>query len=176
MIGLTRKTDYALVALARLANPGPAAPQDSAGPRAPWPDHTEPSQSPVSVRQIAKEYELPLPQMMNVFKALQRAGLVRSARGARGGYFLADRPDQIKLISVVEAIEGPVQLTLCCEDETATQNEPCSCTITQRCPITTSIHKLNQRIAAFLGTITIQDLMTREVDVLLPTVGMSALR
>lgn len=168
MIGLTRKTDYALVALARLADPEspPASLRKGLAP---------PLQCPVSVRKIAKEYDLPLPQMMNVFKALQKAGLVRSVRGPRGGYFLADQPDQIRLISVVEAIEGPIQLTLCCDAETATPNEPCLCTITHRCPITTAIHRVNQRLAAFLSTITIQDLMTREVDMLLPTVGMSAL-
>ena len=152
MLSLTRKTDYALVALAKLADAGS--------------DGNE----RLSVRQIAEEYSLPLPSLMNVFKDLQRAGFVHSSRGARGGYCLAARLNQINLISVIEAIEGPTQLTLCCEDDEP--DEPCvSCTIIDHCPITNSMKKINDRITEFLSKITVQDLMDSEVNVLLSSVG-----
>ena len=67
---LTRKSDYALLALSRLDLEGPDA-------------------SPVSARHIADAYDLPLPIMMNVLKDLAGAGLVNSKRGATGGYYLS---------------------------------------------------------------------------------------
>ena len=152
MLSLTRKTDYALVALARLAEAGPE--QDK----------------PVSVRQIAEEYSLPRPLLMNIFKDLQRAGLVRSTRGAHGGYELAESSEQIHLASVIQAIEGPMSLVICCDEQEA--DAPCSsCTLVDRCPVTVAMRQVNQRMVEFLRQITIRDLMTREVDVLLPNVG-----
>ncbi|MEE8286410.1 MAG: Rrf2 family transcriptional regulator [Gammaproteobacteria bacterium] len=149
MLGITRKTDYALVALARLAEA----------------DSPRPQSRPISVRRIADQYSLPLPQMMNVFKALQQAGLVRSTRGAQGGYILADRADRIKLLSVIEAIEGPIHLTMCCQEE-ETDGEPCvSCELIDRCPVTEGTRKLNMNIIALLSQITIRDLMDSHVDV-----------
>ena len=144
MLRLTRKTDYALVALARLAGADRG--------------------SPVSARRIAEEYRLPLPLMMNLLKNLQQAGFVRSARGARGGYYLADRPEQIRLVSVIEAIEGPLQLTVCCEDEP--EDAPClSCALTPRCPITMAMRHVNARIANFLSPISLRDLMESTIHV-----------
>ena len=151
MLRLTRKTDYALVALARLANADPDR------------------GSPVSARRIAEEYRLPLPLMMNLLKNLQQAGFVRSTRGARGGYYLADRPEQIRLASVIEAIEGPLQLTVCCEDET--EDEPClSCALAPRCPITMAMQHVNSRIADFLSQISLRDLMESIIHV--PAAGL----
>ena len=148
MFGLTRKTDYALVSLARLAQSG----SDSA--------------TPISARQVAEEYSLPVPQMMNVFKDLQRAGLVHSQRGAQGGYCLAHRPDRIRLISVIEAIEGPVCLTMCCEEVKPKEvSDLCCCALVSRCPVTQGTRRLNEQIIGFLSQITIQDLMRTNVDV-----------
>lgn len=155
MISLTRKTDYALVALAKLAEAETV--QDR----------------PVSVRQIAEEYRLPLPLLMNVFKGLQKAGFVRSTRGAHGGYDLAKSPDRIKLLSVIEVMEGPVRLALCCEEgEREDILEPCiSCQALERCPISTSMRKVNDRIIDFLGAVTLEDLMGCKIDVFVSNVG-----
>ena len=157
MLTLTRKTDFALLALARLAEGG----YDGG--------------VTLSTRQIAEEFSLPLPHLMNIFKCLQRAGFVRSTRGAHGGYELAHRPEQIKVVSVIEAIEGPVRLASCCEEE---QQDPSdlSCTAVSRCPITGSMRKIHERIIEYLSNITIEDLITSEVDVLLSDVGTSAAR
>ena len=70
MIVLTRKTDYALVAMAHLA-------------------HHPGEEGISSARDIADRYHVPLPVLMNILKTLNREGLVISVRGARGGYRLA---------------------------------------------------------------------------------------
>jgi len=153
MLRLTRKTDYGLVALARLAEAQDAGEQ------------------PLSARQVAQEFGLPLPLLMNVFKDLQRAGLVHSTRGARGGYELADRPERIDLVRVVEAFEGPVQVAVCCEDEAP--NEPCpACALTPRCPTTAGVRVVNEKIIGFLKGVTIRDLMKAAIDVPIQDVGL----
>lgn len=146
MLCLTRKTDYALVALAALAELG------------------ESQDTPLSTRRIAERYSLPLPQLMNVFKDLKRADLVQSIRGARGGYALVDGPEKIDLIRVIEVMEGPVRLTMCCDDKT--DQDPCvACTQIRQCPVTLGIRKLNELMIAFLSRITLRDLMESNIDV-----------
>jgi len=165
---LNRKTEYALVALARLA--------EGAADR-----------QPVSAREIAEGYELPVPVMTNVMKALQRAGLIDSVRGAGGGYLLARAPQQITLASVIQSIEGPVHLTLCCEDEDhghahaqhqpnghATDDpdsdEPCAaCRVLQNCAITESMRAFNDLIVDALNRITLSDLVAGRLKLSITT-------
>ncbi|NQU76949.1 MAG: Rrf2 family transcriptional regulator, partial [Planctomycetes bacterium] len=74
MLSLTRKTDYALLALTHLA--------------------AEPA-AVISAREMAEQYCLSQPLLMNVLKQLSASGLVSSVRGARGGYTLAKSAEQI---------------------------------------------------------------------------------
>ena len=146
MLGLTRKTDYALVVIAALAE------ADAGEAR--------------SAREVADAYGLPVPQTMNVLKDLQRAGIVTSTRGLHGGYRLADDVAEILLLRVVEAIEGPVRMALCCGDEEEPGGEPCvSCDTITTCPVTAGTRRLNDRIVGLLSGISIRDLMEPHVDV-----------
>ena len=151
MIGLSRKSDYALVALAQLAE--------------------QHGTTLVSARRIAETYALPLPVLMTVLKRLHRAGIVSSVRGSHGGYTLAQVPRQITLAKVIDAIEGPVQLTRCCRE-----NDPdgcMTCQIIPQCPVTNAIRQLNQRITAVLEGVTLDDLIHSRVAV--PTTFVGAL-
>ncbi len=151
MLSLTRKTDYALVALAHLAR------QKATGGQ------------PLSARCIADEYSLPRQLLMSLLKSLHRAGLVESTRGVRGGYDLARPSRQITVAQVVEAIEGPARLTPCCADEEP--GEACNmCAITERCPVTHAIRELNGQIADHLRNVTLQTLLDMEHGGKLPRV------
>ena len=96
MLSLTRKSDYALVALSYLGQ-----------------QHALAQETPVSARRIADQFGLPLPLLMNILKALSHAGLVTSTRGPQGGYVLSQSPEEISILDVVNAIEGPVRVALC---------------------------------------------------------------
>jgi Rrf2 family protein len=147
MFGFTRKTDYALVALASLA--------EQAAPDAPQ-----------SARAISERYGVPLPLLMNVLKNLVGGGLVRSTRGAKGGYALARPPAGISVHDVVSAIEGPVSVTVCCDPAEA---EPCQeCGVEIRCPITHSVRHLNDRIQGYLREVTLEHLMRDPGEVFVP--------
>ena len=140
---LSRKTDYALVALGRLA-------EEAAG-----------AQRPLSARQIAEQYNLPLPLLMNILKDLHRSEIVCSRRGAAGGYMLCCHdPAEVSILQVIEALEGPVKVALCCDDEPAEGREPCSaCRVMPLCPNVTPMQRLNDKVRDFLSKITLRDLI-----------------
>ena len=61
---------------------------------------------PVHIKAIADEQSIPLSTLTQVLLKLKGAGLVRSARGSAGGYWLARPPEEIKLGEVLTAIDG----------------------------------------------------------------------
>lgn len=65
---------------------------------------------PTSVRDIAERTGLPQPYLEQIFQALKGAGLVRSKRGAGGGYTLARPAADIRLSEIVSAVDGPIVL------------------------------------------------------------------
>ena len=62
------------------------------------------------------------PTVAKVAKRLQSAGLLETRRGATGGYQLLDRPEDISLVHIVEAVEGPIAVNGCVD---GTQ-DPCA--------------------------------------------------
>jgi Rrf2 family iron-sulfur cluster assembly transcriptional regulator len=66
------------------------------------------AEGPTSVRDIAERTALPQPYLEQILLALKGAGLVRSKRGAGGGYVLARDPQEITLASIVSAVDGPI--------------------------------------------------------------------
>lgn len=145
MFTLSRTTDYALVALARLAQ------------------QRHDNGEPMSARQLSDEYGLPLQSLMTILKQLHRASILNSRQGVHGGYLLAASPEDVRLIDVIEATEGPLKMTLCCEED---EEEACTaCRVMVKCPITVPIRRLNDRINALLEEVTLADLMESEVDV-----------
>src|ERR1043166_5803505 len=63
---------------------------------------------PVKGERIAQAQEIPLKFLENILSDLRHAGLVRSQRGAEGGYWLARAPDAIFIADVIRAVEGPL--------------------------------------------------------------------
>lgn len=68
-------------------------------------DHLEEAE-PLQIRQIAADQQIPDRYLEQLLSVLRKAGLVRSQRGSRGGYFLARAPWQITLLEVISCIEG----------------------------------------------------------------------
>jgi Rrf2 family protein len=64
---------------------------------------------------LSAKTNLPEPTVAKVLKLLTRGGLIVSARGVNGGYRLTKAAEEISLASVIQALEGPVQLTACVE-------------------------------------------------------------
>ena len=65
------------------------------------------SESPVRLREVAERQKLSLGYLRQLVMPLEAAGLVRSVRGAKGGYFLARPADEITVAELVGLFEGP---------------------------------------------------------------------
>lgn len=65
------------------------------------------------ISEIAEEQEVPRSYLSKIMQHLVRAGLVKSRRGAKGGFFLARAPEEITLRQAIEAVEGPIFLNVC---------------------------------------------------------------
>ena len=63
---------------------------------------------PIKGEQLASAQGIPLKFLENILGELRLAGLVRSQRGAEGGYWLARPADDITLADVIRAVEGPI--------------------------------------------------------------------
>lgn len=87
---LSCKTEYALLALIELA-------------------HQFPRGEPLQIRQIALQQQIPDRYLEQLLATLRRMGLVKSQRGAKGGYILGREPWQITLLDVIMALEGREQ-------------------------------------------------------------------
>ncbi len=68
---------------------------------------------PVTMSKICQEQDLPRQYMVKLFTALGRASLVHSRRGRSGGYTLTRSPEEISILDIIEAVEGPLALNLC---------------------------------------------------------------
>ena len=85
---VSAKVDYALRAGVELAQAEPGRPMKG--------------------ERIAQAQEIPLKFLENILGDLKHAGLVRSQRGAEGGYWLARPADELNLAQVIRAVEGPL--------------------------------------------------------------------
>ncbi|MFH1680069.1 MAG: SUF system Fe-S cluster assembly regulator [Candidatus Eisenbacteria bacterium] len=68
---------------------------------------------PRTARDVASQVGLPLPTVSKILKALSRAGILVSHRGARGGYGLARPSEEISIAEIIRALEGPIAFTEC---------------------------------------------------------------
>ncbi len=128
MLKLSKKADYALIALRHLAvNDGGRA----------W-----------SAADIAKMYGISGPLMAKVLQRLARSGLVEARQGSGGGYTLARDPAQITALDVVRSIDGPLAITSC-----FTTHGECDQSLT--CTIREPLRRVNESILAMLDQMTI---------------------
>ncbi|BDH62398.1 Rrf2 family transcriptional regulator [Ureibacillus massiliensis 4400831 = CIP 108448 = CCUG 49529] len=80
-------------------------------------------EGPVPLRQIAEEKNLSEAYLEQLVSPLRIAGLVKSVRGAYGGYLLALPPDKISAADVIKVLEGPIQPVEGIEEEESPQRE-----------------------------------------------------
>ncbi len=82
------------------------------------------AQQTVTAQEIAERRRIPEKYLVHILLQLKRAGLVRSQRGAQGGYLLARTPEEVRLLDVVEAIDGGILDPLPVEDSASDALRP----------------------------------------------------
>ena len=63
---------------------------------------------PMKGEQIGTDQQIPVKYLENILSELRQSGLVRSQRGADGGYWLAKDPDDVAIADIIRAVEGPL--------------------------------------------------------------------
>ena len=72
----------------------------------------------VLAARVSKEYDIPLEYLLKILQQLVRANVLRSKRGPRGGFFLARPAEEINLLEVIEAVDGPIMSHLHLAEQT----------------------------------------------------------
>jgi len=84
-------------------------------------------QGPQPLKAVAEQQRMPEQYLEQLLGHLRREGLVRTVRGAQGGYQLADAPENITVGAVIHALEGPVVLSDCiAREDTCPQCGACA--------------------------------------------------
>jgi FeS assembly SUF system regulator len=106
-----------------------------------------------AARDLALQTQIPEPTASKVLKKLARAGVVISQRGAKGGYSLARRPEQIGINEVIEAIEGPIAVTQCSDESTDS-----FCEYETNCGVRANWQRINLAVQGALSEISLADM------------------
>ena len=131
LMQVSRKIDYALRAVIYLS--------------------LQPGGRAVPVKEIASRRRIPRKFLEKIIQDLIRADLVRSQRGAHGGYTLARMPEQVTFRDVIEAVDGPMALNICV-------NELHDCSVLSSCNMQRIWQEGQRRMLEYFGDTTLADL------------------
>jgi len=109
----------------------------------------------VLVKDVARRQEVSERYLEHLFLSLKTAGLVKSVRGAHGGFTLARAPDKIKLMDIISVSEGPLALVDCVVDASV-------CPRSSKCATRDLWRELQSAMGAVLSSQTLQDLIERQ--------------
>lgn len=137
MIRLTRLADYAVVLMAHMA---------------------EQPEGVHSASGISAITQIPAPTVSKILGTMARAGILTSHRGLNGGFSLALSPVNITLAAIISAVDGPIALTNCIEDDHA------DCDILGSCRMRGYWQKINLAVRGALENITLAELSTPVLD------------
>ena len=134
-IGLMRLTSFADYAVVILA----AAARHPAGAR-------------LTAAGLAEETGVPVPTAQKLMGRLASAGLLTSARGTGGGFVLARAADGISLADIIEAVEGPIAMTMCVD---AARHD---CALEQACHVRPHMGVVNGAVRGALQSVSLASL------------------
>ena len=133
MLRLSKKADYALLAMRHLA--------------------ARADRGAMSARELAEEYAIPPELLAKVLQKLVKARLLASHQGIKGGYGLGRAPAQISVADVIQAVDGPLTVTACSPDDH-------SCDQYSKCNIRDPLWRIKDRIVTALASTSVAELAT----------------
>jgi len=142
MLRLSKKSDYALMSMKHLA--------------------TRSDGAAASAREMSEAYSIPLELLAKVLQRLVRARLLVSVQGTRGGYRLGRNAALISVADVIQAVDGPVTVTACSEDDH-------NCDQYTKCSIRDPLWKIKNRILESLNTVSVAEMAADETPAPVPT-------
>lgn len=109
---------------------------------------------PVSIKTIAERQNISDYYLEQLFSGLRKAGLVKSIRGAQGGYILARKPQDISASDILNILEGPIEISDCILDDESHSCDRASC-----CSTRLLWRKISDSVNNVINTTTLQDMV-----------------
>jgi Rrf2 family protein len=110
--------------------------------------------SPVFLKDIARLEEISEKYLSQIIIPLKARGLVNTFRGAHGGYILSRPASQIKLLDIIESLEGDLSLVDCVK-------QPDMCNRASECVTHDIWNKMSSLLQDYLGSVNLEDLMKK---------------
>jgi Rrf2 family protein len=114
-------------------------------------------QGPMPLRDLASRQEISAKYLEQLLIPLKGAGLVKSVRGARGGYMLAKDPTEIDLYEIVRSLEGPLAPVECVQD-------PQYCDRVGGCTVHLVWGEMGTMLVDFLSNMSLADMVERQKE------------
>ena len=108
---------------------------------------------PIMVREIAAHQDISERYLEHILNTLRAAGLVRSTRGAKGGYELARKPSDIRLGDIITSLEGTMDIVDCTGSD--------ECPMISQCVMCQIWNEIKLSIEEILNNLTLQELVAR---------------
>lgn len=107
----------------------------------------------LSATELAGETGVPLPTAQKLMGQLAGSGLLTSARGVSGGFALARPSNEISLADIVEAVEGPIAMTICSNND-----GPSDCALDAHCRVKPHMGVVGNAVRGALGAVSLTEL------------------
>lgn len=117
---------------------------------------------PISIKNVAERQEISEHYLEQLMGQLRKAGLVKSTRGAQGGYFLARSPKDVTVGDIIRVMEGPIAPVDCLLS--TQKNDPHYCKKCEKCVAKGVWEKVAASISDVLDGITLEDLCRSEIN------------
>ena len=111
----------------------------------------------LSAAELAEETGVPLPTAQKLMGRLAASGLLNSARGAAGGFSLARPMSEISLAEIIEAVEGPIAMTVCTGHDGVSD-----CALDARCRVKPHMNIVSNAVRGALGAVSLQSLASNQ--------------
>ena len=132
MLKLSKKTEYAIIALMAMTNGN--------------------SEKLYTSKELSQRYNIPPEIMGKVMQSLAKNELIISHQGVKGGYQLSKDLSDINIVSVITAVEGPLKVVDC------VAVDDCECNQLNSCNIKGPMEMIQSELHEFLGNISIKSL------------------
>lgn len=132
MMRFSKKVEYALIALLHIAK--------------------KTNRELTTARELSDKFSISLELMGKILQSLVKSRLIVSVQGVKGGYYLSQPIERIKISSVVTAIDGPIALTDCLAN-----GKSANCGREKNCLIRKSMEDIQKKLENLLDEITLRD-------------------
>ena len=140
MLRLTKKVEYALIALLHMSE--------------------KRNNELTTAKELSRYYHIPQELMGKVLQQLSKRNFIHSVQGVKGGYRLEKPLEKVKISHVVNIVDGPIKIVDC-----VNHNEKCNCQQISFCNIKDPMGIIQHKLEYFFNTLTLKDLRQELVGV-----------